>query len=500
MSYELQGFVEKQAQRTIRKHNLLIYRRNRELAKLEKRTGRKRKDVPSTSPSRWFMDQQFNPFYVRNKAASLSHAIEAAIRARAYKPRPAVDISIPKPTGGSRTISVYTVPDAAVGTWLYDRLRTKNRSLLSEYAFGYRPDKNANDAVQRIATAIRGASRLFVVEYDFAKFFDSIDHGYLLKVLKTHFQTTIEERAVLRALLSGKSGNEEHYKSKTFNTRVAGIPQGNTISLFLANAVCYELDTALEELGVIFARYADDVVVLTRSYSKACRAAEAILDWSARSRVKVNAKKSDGISLLIPEGTGEIKSKNSLLFLGCEISKDGVAPGEKRIARLKRKLSLIVYHHLVQAPLKRRFNRKRIQSNVDWDLVTCVNEIRRVFYGRLKETDITDGLAGDDHLKPILSHMTGFAIVDIPDRFRELDGWLVGVLERAYAMRAALASKSKVKALKLTRKTVISGEWYKFDKFPNETALPSSFRAWLYIRKYVRSRGIRALPAPRYSY
>lgn len=499
MSYQLQKFVEAQAKRTIGKYQFQTYRRIRDLRKREKRTGKKKK-AASTLVPRWGLEQQFNPFYVRTKIASLSHAIEAAIKSKSYKPRPSLDVTIAREGGGHRRISIYSVPDAAVGTWLRHRLLTRNSGLLSESAFGYRSDKNANDAIRHIGDAVRATPRLFLVEYDFAKFFDSIDHSYLLKVLNQYFQITADEMTVLCALLSGKSAVEADYKNGAFTQRKCGIPQGNTISLFLANAVCCELDKSLEGLGVTFARYADDIVVVARTYLRACEAADLILRWSAQSKVNINYKKSDGISLLMPQGVGEIKSKNSFAFLGCEISQMGVRPAEKRIQRLKMKISRAVYQHLIQAPRKRTFNRKRIQPDVDWDLVTCVNEVRKIIYGRLRETEVTDGLSGAAPLKPVRSHMSGFAMVEIPDRLRELDGWLVGVLERAYAMRAALVSKLGAKALALTRKSIISGDWYKFKEFGQETRLPSTFRVWLYMRKYYRSYGIRALPAPLYDY
>jgi retron-type reverse transcriptase len=503
MSYQLQRFIEDQVKRTIRKYQLQTYRKKRDRAKLEKRTGKKagkKKGVASNSLPRWSLDQQFNPFYVRKKLVSLSRTIEEAIKSKSYAPRPSLEVSVPKEGGGSRGISVYSVPDAAVGTWLHKRLQTRNGALLSDSAFGYRSDKNANDAIRHVADAVKMAPRLFVVEYDFAKFFDSIDHSYLLKVLKKHFQIRADEMAVLRALLTGSFGNAEDYKLKKVEQRSVGVPQGNTISLFLANAVCRELDKALEDLGVVFARYADDIVVVTKTYLKACSAANRILAWSAESKVKINHRKSDGISLLIPAGVGEIKSKNRIAFLGCELSKSGVCPAEKRILRLKIKIARVIYQHLVQAPKKRTFNKKRIQPEVDWDLVTCVNEIRKILYGRLTEADVTAGLAASEPLKPVRSHVSGFAMVDLSDRFRELDGWVVGVLERAYAMRSSLVAKLGASPLDLRRKSLISGVWYHFKKFEQETRMPSSFRIWLYIRKYYLSRGIRALPAPSYDY
>jgi hypothetical protein len=96
--------------------------------------------------------------------------------------------------------------------------------------------------------------------------------------------------------------------------------------------------------------------------------------------------------------------------------------------------------------------------------------------------------------------MTGFAMVDVPDRFRDLDGWIAGLLERAYSMRAALLSKLGLKPLSLSRKLIIDGSWYKFTEFSQETKLPSTFRAWLYMRMMYRLRGLRGLATPLYGY
>ncbi len=463
----------------------------RDVNRREKRTGKKSKKQPGSRPLRWKLEQQFNPLYVRGNLSALVRAIETAIKSKTYAPRPCLNVEIAKDGGGTRKISIYSIPDAAVGTWLRNRLHERNRHLLSNSAFAYRSDKNANDAIRQIADAVKSSPRLFVVEYDFEKFFDSIGHSYLLKVLEEHFQIRSEEMAVLRALLVGKSADDTEYIKKTFIQRATGIPQGNTISLFLANAVCYELDRSLEELGVTFARYADDIIVVSKSYARASDAADAILRWGAGSNIKINYKKSDGISLLTARGKGEINTKHSIAFLGCEISDSGVRPSEKRINRLKIKIARVVYQHLIQTPKKRIFSKKRMQPEVDWDLVTCINEVRRILYGRLSEAELTDGLARKDPQKQIRSHMTGFAMVDVPDRFRELDGWVAGIQERAYAMRTALLSKLGVKSLSLSRKVIIDGSWFKFTTFSQETKLPSAFRAWLYMRMMYRLRGLR---------
>jgi hypothetical protein len=58
-----------------------------------------------------------------------------------------------------------------------------------------------------------------------------------------------------------------------------GIPQGTSISLFLANVAAYALDRRLETLGVGFVRYADDTIIWST------------VVWS----VTVSAKYPDGV-------------------------------------------------------------------------------------------------------------------------------------------------------------------------------------------------------------
>ena len=48
---------------------------------------------------------------------------------------------------------------------------------------------------------LRGRNRVFVPEYDFAKYFDSNDHAYLFKILDKHFLIAKREGRVLDVLV-----------------------------------------------------------------------------------------------------------------------------------------------------------------------------------------------------------------------------------------------------------------------------------------------------------
>lgn len=501
MSTEIRKFIDQRAEGAIQTHQHRIYQHILRRKRWEKQTGLTVASPIRTALPRWTLDPQFNPFYVRSKSASIAHAIEKSIKAKSYQPRPALRVPVPKLSGGRRVVSIYAVPDAAVGMWLFKQLQARNDAVFSKFAFGFGLDRDRNDAVRHIARAVAATPRLHVAEYDLKNFFDSIDQAYLLEVLNRNFDVEDEELAVIRAFLSSGSAYASAYKKGLFTPRERGIPQGSAISLFLANVALHELDKSLERLDVVFARYGDDIVVLAQSYAQAHMAANLVLKWSAKSRVKVNHEKSGGISLLMPDGVGEIKTKSSIIFLGSEISGSGICPPEKRIRRMRDQIALVVYRHLIQALKKGTFNVQRFQPDVDWDLVTCINAIRRMIYGRVSEADLTQGFDSKCPAKAMgPSSMNGFEMVDMPERFKELDGWLVGLLERAYAMRSSLVTKLGAKPLQLKRKSIRSGEWYKCERLFNETRVPSSFRAWRYMRMLARSRPHRGLAATPWDY
>lgn len=95
--------------------------------------------------------------------------------------------------------------------------------------------------------------RLFIAEFDFSDFFWNINHEYLFNQFDQNgFIINEYERTLIKAFVR-------------VNER--GIPQGTSISLFLANLVCWKLDRAFESEGLRFARYADDTVIWSNDYT-----------------------------------------------------------------------------------------------------------------------------------------------------------------------------------------------------------------------------------------
>ena len=434
----------------------------------------------------------------------MAYALANAVRNGTYTPKPSLSLKIKKPGGGSRGISIFTIPDASVSYWLNERLTARNAHFFSSYAYAYRADRNVHHAIQNLMRDIRGQKRLFVLEYDFSKYFDTISHDYILEVLRRSFKISNREFDFVRRFLKNpRALGVANYNSSVFEEPQRGIPQGTSISLFLANVACYEMDREIEKVGVTFARYADDTLILTHSYEKADACAKLLLQHGKRSGTEVNFSKSTGISLLTNDPVPEMRPKHSVLYLGHQLSAEGVSISPRSIVRIKKKVSSIIYNNLLLQPKRLTFNPARIGAGFwDWDLVTCVNELRRYIYGGIGEKSLTDALAGTGPVMMTRSAMSFYPTIDFAATscLKQLDGWLLDVVWRAHRKRAGLLSSAGISLSTPTKTQLVDGSWYVAGALANETKLPSFFKSWAYVKKCSKVFGLRKFPAPPYGY
>jgi hypothetical protein len=439
---------------------------------------------------------------VRSRADSIAHAIAKKIREGSYEPSAAIVFNIAKPTGGYRQVTVFSIPDSAVSLYLFKTLRGRNQHLFSAYSYAYRADRNAHYAIEHLYKHVKNRSRLYILEYDFAKYFDSISHKYLESTLDEHFRISPREKQLVKSFLTHKFAlGMDDYAKRLFTVKDSGVPQGSSISLFLANVACALLDRKIEQTGAVFARYADDTAILCEGYDVANACAELMISHGEQSNTRINFKKSDGISILTQDPTPEMRSKPSFTFLGHEISSARVSVSERSARRIKQKVSAIIHRHLLLYPSKGMFSSRRVEpGGLDWDMVTCVNEIRRYMYGRVSERRLTRCLE-EKSTKLVLmrSLLSFYPLVDDPSVFQELDGWLVNILQRAQTRRATLIGKSCAHYRIYSEAELLSGSWYT-GALPNETKLPSFFSAWLYVRKCLNVYGMMRFPSPPYGY
>jgi len=496
--------LEREISKAIRRHGDAA-----SVAALNRRRYEKRSGVigatPATfKPAHWEADPQFNPFFVRARVRTFSHTLAKKVSLGTFLPRPALVVKVPKPSGGYREISISTVPDAAVSYWLGHRLIERNSYRFSSYSYAYRADRNAHHAIVHLMGKIRRSARLFVLEYDFTKYFDSIRHDYLEYVLSKHFLISDRELRLVQAMLGApRAHSVASYSAGKFSVPHVGVPQGSNISLFLANVACFELDREIEEVGVTFARYADDTLILCDTYEKADACAKLLQAHGDRSGTQINFEKSPGVSLLTNDANAEVRPKRSVDYLSHNLSFGGVRLAPKAIRRMKARAARIIYQNLLLQPKRAAFNPARCGLGFrDWDLVTCVNELRRYVYGRVTEQALSLALSGIGPVHVTLCAMSFYPTVDESGEagFRALDGWMVDILERAYALRVKLLAGHGVHATPIAAPQLIDGSWYAFPSVAVETRLPSFWRSWRYVQRAANVYGLDHFPGPSYDY
>jgi group II intron reverse transcriptase/maturase len=105
--------------------------------------------------------------------------VRAALLAGNYMPAAIRRVEIPKPNGGVRTLGIPTVMDRLIQQALLQVLQPEFEPEFSEHSYGFRPGRNAWQAVQRAQGYIREGRR-WVVDLDLEKFFDRVNHDILM--------------------------------------------------------------------------------------------------------------------------------------------------------------------------------------------------------------------------------------------------------------------------------------------------------------------------------
>jgi hypothetical protein len=130
------------------------------------------------------------------------------------------------------------------------------------------------------------------------------------------------------------------------------------------------------------------------------------------------------------------------------------------------------------------FNESRIGGmHFDWDLVTCINELRRYIYGYTSEWKMISYLDNLEGIKKAKGVMAFFCLVDDKKQIKSLDGWLISCLQRALKHRARLLKERGFDYTPPNRKQLIDGSWHFYLGLPNDTKCPSFYIAWRVARK-----------------
>jgi RNA-directed DNA polymerase len=230
-------------------------------------------------------------------------------------------VEIPKPTGGSRMLGIPTVKDRFLQQAIHQQLSRYYEPHFSQYSYGFRPNREAGQAILQAAAYIREGKE-WVVDIDLENFFDKINHDRLMQRLSKG----IGDKRLLRLINAFlKAGMMEGGLTEQ---RISGTPQGGPLSPLLSNIVLDELDKELETRGHSFCRYADDCNIYVKSKKAGERVLVSVTEFIEKKlKLKVNRTKSG------------VKHCSDVKFLGYTLlSEGGIRVADQSISRFKDKV------------------------------------------------------------------------------------------------------------------------------------------------------------------
>jgi RNA-directed DNA polymerase len=212
--------------------------------------------------------------------------IRTRLLAGEYQPQPVRGVDIPKPQGGVRTLGIPTVVDRLIQQALHQVLQPIFEPTFSEASYGFRPGRNAHQALGQARQYVAQGKR-WVVDMDLEKFFDRVNHDLLMSKLAMRIDDARVLKLIRRYLAAGMMVDG------LVTPRTEGTPQGGPLSPLLSNILLTDLDRELERRGHAFCRYADDCNIYVASERAGVGLLQSLTEFlDQQLKLKVSVSKS----------------------------------------------------------------------------------------------------------------------------------------------------------------------------------------------------------------
>jgi len=259
-------------------------------------------------------------------------ALVSKLKKKAYKPLPSKRVYIPKGNGELRPLGISAIENKVVESGVARLLSSIYEVDFFEFSYGFRPNKNAHQALKVVGDSINTRPVNHVIEADIKGFFDNVDHDLLLDFLRIRVKDSSLLFLIQRFLKAG------YIDSKYLVKTEKGTPQGSILSPMLYNIFLhYVLDKWFNDIVTHhvkgyakLVRYADDYICLVQTKSDADRILKALSNRFGKYRLQLHPDKTSVFSFGRFEKQNALKSMrkaNTFDFLGithyCDITRRG---------------------------------------------------------------------------------------------------------------------------------------------------------------------------------
>jgi RNA-directed DNA polymerase len=271
------------------------------------------------------------------------HRLVERLKQKRYRAKLVRRHDSPQRDGTQRPLGIPAVEDKLLQLAVARLLEAIYEPDCLRCSDGYRPQVGALEAGDTLTIKLQFGRYAWVVEADIKKFFDTIDHAWMVRMLAERIDDGALLRLIRKWLKAGVLDTDG-----TVLHPVTGTPQGGTVSSILANVFLhYALDLWFEKVvkqhcrgEACLIRYADDFVCAFENQADA----ERFYNVLGQRLEKFGLELSGAKTRIIPFSRHRQAGKTSFELLGFEFrwgkDRKGRDHLKRRTARKKLRASL----------------------------------------------------------------------------------------------------------------------------------------------------------------